>query len=418
MSVRRIAVVLLAIGFLTLGGWLAWWFCTENSFWRLHRQVLDRIDSLREDRPANITPDRWEEATDWTATAFANVWPWNSDTHTALEEFSATLEDKVAAGDNLATLRWVWEELERRTVTGRDYAAAWMPVRALNPDPITDESLGALWGLDNCLELDLSDTQVGDAGVHHLRKAQRLGYVNLSGTDVTDAGLALLPEYLEAIWLRDCRIRGIGLADLGRLEALDTLYLDGTDITDEYLSGIRDVSGLVRLSLQRSAISDGGLEHLAPLAGLKCLDLSHTHVTGPGLKHLRGLAELRELNLSETPVTDAGLHPLRELTQLKKLRLGRTQITPAALDHIAKLVELESLGLSNTDISDDGLEYLAALPGLRVLHLEGTAVTAQGLRHLKGLEKLRYLYLPSNVQRGEEFWQLRSALPECQIYLE
>lgn len=131
MTIRRIVFVLLIMA-LPLGTWLGWHVYTEWTFWALKHQTYDRINSLQQDRPTNISPERWEEASGWGVTAFCNLWPWNSDTHVALEDFSAGLNEKMAAGDSLATLRWIWDELEHKTETGPGYSRVlYLPRRFL-----------------------------------------------------------------------------------------------------------------------------------------------------------------------------------------------------------------------------------------------------------------------------------------------
>lgn len=138
MTIRRIVSVLSFMA-LPLIAWMGWHVYTHLAFWTLHGQTRDRIGSLRQERPTNISPERWEEASGRAGTAFCNLWPWDSDSHGDLEKFSAGLEEKMAAGNSLATLRWIWDELEHNTKAGPRYAAAYKPVRAMAPDPITDD---------------------------------------------------------------------------------------------------------------------------------------------------------------------------------------------------------------------------------------------------------------------------------------
>ena len=82
-------------------------FYKLETFFGLHSQICDRIDTLQSHRPEGISPDRWDEAVGWARTAFMNVWPWNPDTHDALVGFSERLETQLATGDSLASVRWL-----------------------------------------------------------------------------------------------------------------------------------------------------------------------------------------------------------------------------------------------------------------------------------------------------------------------
>ena len=81
----------------------------------------------------------------------------------------------------------------------------------MTAEPITDETVASLWGLAECLELDLRNTEVSDAGLVHLRQLTKLRFLYLSDTNVTEEGVAMLQKALP-----DCEIgieRGTHLGD-------------------------------------------------------------------------------------------------------------------------------------------------------------------------------------------------------------
>ena len=369
------------------------WRCYEWMVWgNAIRGVEKGIDSLKARRPADITPEHWDEAIRWANTALWNLWPWDVDTRDELADFAASFEKRVATEDSLAALQWLWEELERRSDTGPRYAAQYKPVRAMNPDPITDANLRQLWGLSACMSLDLSGTEVGDAGLSCLVEAQNLEQLVLSNVRVTDRGLAELAGLPRprAFELKGCRITGGGLSELSHIRYLN---------------------------LANTTIADEGLSYLAQLAHLEELDLSGTQITDSGLDHLNDLSALAKLSLSSTLVTNAGLQALQHLSQLVSLDLGHTQISEVGLVHISALVQLDVLRLDHTQVNDDALQHLSRLPRLRYLSLQGTRITGDGLHHLMGSSKLRYLLLPEDMPHREELHRLHQAIPECWIYL-
>ena len=117
------------------------------------------------------------------------------------------------------------------------------------------------------------------------------------------------------------------MAPLKELTQLQRLELSGADVTDAGLEHLKGLTQLQRLVLTGTRVSDAGLEHLRRLTQLQLLNLAHTQVTDAGLEHLKGLAQLKELNLSYTHVTDAGLEHLKGLTQLRALKLRETNVT-------------------------------------------------------------------------------------------
>jgi hypothetical protein len=139
-------------------------------------------------------------------------------------------------------------------------------------------------------EVYLTNTQVTDAGLAHLKRFTNLRALGLSGTAVTGAGLAHLKEM--------ANLQSLGLA-CPRLTDAGLGYLKG-------LTNLRD------LSLAGAGISDGGLAHLKGLARLDTLSLTGTRVTDAGLKHLRGLSRLHRLYVGGTRVSDQGVADLQK----------------------------------------------------------------------------------------------------------
>ncbi|MGK0200320.1 MAG: hypothetical protein ACI91J_003610, partial [Yoonia sp.] len=156
------------------------------------RGVHAKIKALKSQRPHNVTPENWDTAVGWTGTAWCNLAPWDGESRHELIKLARAFDQKLAAGDNLRALQWIWNELETRTKYGLEYACQLKPVRAMNPDPITDAGLGQLWGLGNCISLNLANTDVSDVGLDSLTVATNLEFLELSGTKVTDRGLSQL----------------------------------------------------------------------------------------------------------------------------------------------------------------------------------------------------------------------------------
>ena len=113
--------------------------------------------------------------------------------------------------------------------------------------------------------------------------------VNLSGTQITDAGLA--------------HIKG--------MTRLQHLHLGQTKITDAGLVHLKGLTNLQALYLG-GQVTDAGLVHLEGLTNLQALGLRGTKVTNAGLVHLAGLTNLTFVDLGETQVTDAGVAELQQ----------------------------------------------------------------------------------------------------------
>jgi uncharacterized membrane protein len=89
------------------------------------------------------------------------------------------------------------------------------------------------------------------------------------------------------------------------------LNLSGTRITDAGLATVAQFKNLTRLHLNRTTVSDRGLPQLAGLQQLEYLNLYGTGVTDVGLEPLAALKRLRTLYVWQTKVSDRGLERLR-----------------------------------------------------------------------------------------------------------
>jgi len=225
-------------------------------------------------------------------------------------------------------------------INGYDYDHPLGIIIAPPPAPPGPRWLRKVLGDDlfaNVTRVDLSRSEISDAGLEHLKGLAHLRDLVLHDTAVTDAGL----EHLKG------------------LTHLSSLILDGTKV------------------------SDVGLRHLQGLTDLKCLSLDRTRVTDAGLEHLKGLIHLRALYLDDTKVTDTGLQHLQGLTDLEILSLRVTTVGDAGLEHLKGMRRLRKLLLAGTNVSDVGLEHLKGLTELRSLYLAGTNVTQAGAKNLQ-----------------------------------
>ncbi len=76
---------------------------------------------------------------------------------------------------------------------------------------------------------------------------------------------------------------------------IEGLFLNGSNISDAGLERLKDLTGLVQLSLVETNISDKGLEHLKGLTKLQNLSLDRTLVSEAGALRLK--ADLPKCNI-------------------------------------------------------------------------------------------------------------------------
>ncbi len=238
------------------------------------------------------------------------------------------------------------------------------------------------------------------------RNQLQLKNLDLSGTSVTDAGVAAVAEHCPGLqhldlgrtWVTDAGVRAV--AD--HCPALQYLSLSLTDVTDAGVVAIAEgypsLQGLVLWNCKQ--VTDAGVAAVADhCPRLQHLDLSYcTKVTDTGVvmvaEHCSGL---QRLDLTYTGVTDAGVAAVAEhCPGLQHLDLGRTWVTDAGVRAVADhCPALQYLSLSPTDVMDAGVRALAeGCPQLYNLKLSGTCVTDSAVKALaQGCPKLKWLEL-------------------------
>jgi hypothetical protein len=110
--------------------------------------------------------------------------------------------------------------------------------------PATDDDLRLLANLPELERLNLTDTQITDAGLVHLKLCPRLTFLSLEDTAVTDQGLSKLMA----------------------LQDLEGLSLNGTKITDAGLDQLAGLPNLNQVWLRKTAITNAGYRKLQSAA--------------------------------------------------------------------------------------------------------------------------------------------------------
>jgi Leucine-rich repeat (LRR) protein len=154
-----------------------------------------------------------------------------------------------------------------------------------------------------------------DEVLSHVGRLNRLTFLELLNTPVSDAGLAHLEGLANLRILKlqgENKITDAGLIRLKRMTSLKQLFLDDSQITDAGLTHLKTLTDLEELGLANTQVGDAGLAHLKGLNKLNTLDLRGTQVTSAGLTHLKGLTNLRMLRIGSTKITDTGIYQLRK----------------------------------------------------------------------------------------------------------
>lgn len=175
-----------------------------------------------------------------------------------------------------------------------------------------------------------------------------LTLLDLSGTGCTSRVLRSLTSVHE---LKTVKLMGNpGIDDSGieflKFTRLNFLFLSGTSISDQGLAAYRiwEQSDLRYLELRDTAIS--GKDWLARTDSDKLiyLDLSNTNLDDRTLNELPRLENLRFLRIQNTDITDKSVWTLlSRLPSLEYLSVSGTRLTTAGLNRILMMPHLRTL---------------------------------------------------------------------------
>ena len=185
--------------------------------------------------------------------------------------------------------------------------------------------------------------------------------LDLSGSELTDAGAAHLERLrvLSSLNVRGCPIGEAGLKSIGKLTRLTFLSVGELAPT----TGGRGPAPQTRTSL-----TDAGLRELHSLAKLESLALASRNITEAGVAQLIGYCpDLVTLHIEQAPLKDTAVEPLTQLRHLRALSLVQSELTDAAIDSLGKLKRITHLNVQGSQITGDGVRRLQTLlPGCRI----------------------------------------------------
>lgn len=271
----------------------------------------------------------------------------------------------------------------------------------LQRQELTAELLKALQTLDEPVDLHLntsyklSATQLGE-----LARIPQLRGLSISGVDKTiaDADFAMLSKHPQLEWLQLSgvpQLTNAVLPHLQKMDRLEFLQLDGTAITDD---GLQQLPELKRLkSLRLTGTASRGLV-LARFQGSPLERFSCDHLSDEGARLLSQFPKLLEVSVGGSPITGAGLADIARLPSLQSLALaGCRELKDADFAVLGNIYSLSNTYLVNTSAGDLAAHSLARLNNLRDLHLGSEQLTDAGVRKLCEIVSLHSLTINSDA---------------------
>lgn len=284
---------------------------------------------------------------------------------------------------------------------------------------ITDEGVASLCSLENLRALSAdadnpayrdgkSSPQISDDAINSLAKCHKLEYLDLSGSRLSDAGLARLASALPSL-----RVLGVeyskvtenGLAALRKLPRLQGLAILGIPATDKVALHISALPALRELRAEPQS-SDKGVERLSGLRQLRHLSLMGPSITNDCMKYIARMESLRSLVIQDTAVTDVGVEQITGMPTIAQVTLSGDGMTTQCISTLATLPKLESLSLSRIASASagsrdwDDLDRLKFLPGTLSIR-QCPLLSLDDMRVLGSFSSLKHLVIEeSNGTQG------------------
>lgn len=195
----------------------------------------------------------------------------------------------------------------------------------LSLNPSIKDNLAALAKLDPTpiYGITFLYTPFDDKDIDHILRFKNLRLVDLSDSDVSDAGaakLANLPN-LECLILRHVNINGSCLSKLTSLKNLKYLYLGWNDLKAGELAAVKKMPALEDLQLTKTHLRDADMASLQGATNIQRLVLMEEHLlTDKSIPYIKTLKNLNSLDVRQTGITASGLVQLKSM-DLKSLKL-------------------------------------------------------------------------------------------------
>ncbi|MCA9040715.1 MAG: hypothetical protein KDA65_10240 [Planctomycetaceae bacterium] len=311
---------------------------------------------------------------------------------------------------------------------------------------MSDDALKGLEQFPKLEEVSFFEVKLTDTGISNLRNCKSLGSFTFDRVPLTEKGVLALAELPELVdlnlsHLEADRISSQTFQAICQHQELASLTLD-LDFDKENLTLLTDLPNFNSLSLPDMELTDDDLATFSPLANLENLELRGKTITSKGLGPLLLSSQLFSLGLREVPLTSEIIELLKEKKNLQILTIEggildretaqamnglkaewltlyfeKMNIEPGALEALLSEKLFSDLQFQEIPLTVSDLETLRFLPENSSLSLTDMEITPEHLEVIKHLKQLAFLSLSSDSLSEQTEQELKTALPNCQIYI-
>jgi hypothetical protein len=262
------------------------------------------------------------------------------------------------------------------------------------PQRVTDAGVANLGYCDHLESVDLLGTSTGDGAIKALAGKRELRSFK-SGTQVTDAGVALIHEFpVFKTWHGGTP----EIALMAFNPDTNFLLLRGP-ITDQGVAGLVGLDGLFGLNLDdnKLAVTAMGLKPLAELPNLGFLGFD---ATDEAMQYIAAMPRLRMLMCQDTVAGDEGFVALSRSQTIEYIWGRRCyNLKGRGFAAMAAMSALRGLSVSCKNVDDDALSALPNFPALN--EFMPMDVPDHGFRHVGRCLQLEALWCMYCVGTGD-----------------
>lgn len=290
---------------------------------------------------------------------------------------------------------------------------------------LNDEHCAALASFSEVSSVDVSNSQVTDAGIVHLAKLSTLTSLNIAHTNVTGAGLKSLQSHTKLRSLV-CAPQSWSVdfvQSLLAMNSLDELYLPFSEMPREAAIALADGS----LAYEQFTWIDGGpdfddsryydREDIAWMVGKaafnsdsEVLSLGGALIDDAKLDEVIGSPALTLVYVDNVACdTEKLLAKLLMCSNVHAIRFKGVSLSPSSIASLAAMKNLNALYLEDCELTSAHIAELASLPRLSTLFIASNQVDIGELSKFAQSNRLLRLTLKP-TKPAEEYVELQQQL--------